>query len=805
MIRFILVVIFGVYIISTVQAQTKLEGDIYSSTNIPVADAMVLLRDSLDNIAVYNTVISDSLGHFTIISPNEKANQLLVRSLGYNQKTTPFLSGTEYVKIVLEEDEAFKLDEVIVRGVRRRIKIEDDRMVYDIERNPFKDDNAIEALKYVPFIASDGQHFSIIGKNVTKIYVNGREKKLSPDAVGDYLKGLPASQIKSIEVIHSPNSSFRGEGNFGIINILLKHPEDEGFQGMVAAQLWHTHFLKERGNLNMTYRRNKLTINFAAGVANRIDWKKEKTESLIKQTSVTTWQESKIEGHTRPINVDLDWEYRFSGKDILGGSASVSHSKLNWSNKGILQQKEEDKAVSLHVQHNNELKRDRTDESVNLFYQHRFSPGQILSVDVDYIHSQNEQFVWNRMDHINENFEYISPYKYYQEKVPQISNVWSGKAEYGHKKGNNLFSIGLDSYYSNIDNMDTFLHSVGDDYVVDDEMSNHFALKEWTSSFFLSWKRTWASKFTSRLGSRIEYTDYDIRQYKTGKQESNHFFRILPNLYLNYQPSPNHVFSYVFSNRMERPAFPWFNPFKIFTSATSYTTGNEKLKPELTYGQTLQYQFFKRYIFQATYQQVKHQIYELTFATDNNLQVTTPVNSGKFEYLMLALNTNFTWLKSLADLNITASYLWQHLNDIKYKNIHIGGYSNGVFQVNLNNNFSLSKRHNLSLDVNLSYNTKDVSFNTETPEKMYLYGQLKKRFQSCQLSLYGFCNLYHYDGLITTQWRNLYNTENMSKIQLINGEPVGVGIRFNYYFGNKKVKGISERKTSGSKARKRFE
>ena len=805
MIRILLMMIFWVCITSVAQGQVKLEGDIYSSTNVPVADVLVLLRDSLNNVETYNTAFSDSLGHFLIIRPDERANQLFVRAFGYNQKIVPFLSGTEYIKIILEEDGSLKLNEVVVRGIRKRIKLEDDRIVYDIEKNPFKNDNALEAFKYVPFIASDGQRFSIIGKSETKIYVNGREKKLSPDAIGDYLKGLPASQIKSIEVIHSPNSSFRGEGNFGVINILLKNPEDEGLQGMIGAQLWHTHFLKERGNLYMIYRLNKLTMNFTAGLANQIDWKKEKTESLMKQTSVTTCQESKIEGLTRIANVALDWEYQLSGKDILGGSTSVSRSKLNWSNEGILQQMEVGKPISLRVQHNNELKRNRTDASVNLFYQHRFNPEQVLSFDADYIHSENEQFVWNRMDHINKDLEYLSPYKYYQEKVPQISNVWSGKVEYGYKIGSNLFSVGLNSYYSNIDNKNTFLQGIENDYVVDDEMSNHFVLKEWTSSFFLSWKRTWLPRFTSRLGSRLEYTDYGIRQYTTSRQESNNFFRVLPNLYINYQLSPNHVFSYVFSNRMERPAFSLFNPFKVFTSATSYTTGNEKLKPEITYGQMFQYQFFKRYVFQATYQQVKHQIYELTFATDNNLQVTTPVNSGKFEYFMLALNTNLTWLKSLADLNVTVSYLWQHLNDIKYKNIYIGGYHNGVFQVNLNNNFSLSKRHDLSLDVNLSYNTKDVSFYTETPEKLYLYGQLKKKFQSCQLSLYGFCNLYHYDGLITTQWRNLYDTENMTKIQLINGEPMGIGIRFNYYFGNKKVKGINERKTSGSEARKRLE
>lgn len=98
---------------------------------------------------------------------------------------------------------------------------------------------------------------------------------------------------------------------------------------------------------------------------------------------------------------------------------------------------------------------------------------------------------------------------------------------------------------------------------------------------------------------------------------------------------------------MERPVFSLFNPFKVYTSATSYTTGNEKLEPEIMYGQTFQYQFFKRYIFQASYQRVKNQIYELTFATDEDMQVTTPVNAGIFEYALLALNTNTSYMKTM--------------------------------------------------------------------------------------------------------------------------------------------------------------
>jgi len=82
------------------------------------------------------------------------------------------------------------LDEVIVKGIRQRIMMENDRLTCDMNTNPFNKDNALEASKYAPFIASNEQSFSIIGKSETKIYVNGREKKLASNAIADYFKRI---------------------------------------------------------------------------------------------------------------------------------------------------------------------------------------------------------------------------------------------------------------------------------------------------------------------------------------------------------------------------------------------------------------------------------------------------------------------------------------------------------------------------------------------------------------------------------------------------------------------------------------
>lgn len=56
------------------QTRSQLTGEIYTTENTPVADAVVILKDSLVNTTAYNIVYSDSLGRFSVLAPDACAN-----------------------------------------------------------------------------------------------------------------------------------------------------------------------------------------------------------------------------------------------------------------------------------------------------------------------------------------------------------------------------------------------------------------------------------------------------------------------------------------------------------------------------------------------------------------------------------------------------------------------------------------------------------------------------------------------------------------------------------------------------------
>lgn len=88
--RLFSVIVIGWVIANLAQAQSKLTGEIYTTDGFPIADAVVVLKDSLDLATAYHIAYSDSLGRFLMENPDKCANQLFVSRLGYKPIFLPF-------------------------------------------------------------------------------------------------------------------------------------------------------------------------------------------------------------------------------------------------------------------------------------------------------------------------------------------------------------------------------------------------------------------------------------------------------------------------------------------------------------------------------------------------------------------------------------------------------------------------------------------------------------------------------------------------------------------------------------------
>jgi hypothetical protein len=781
-------------------AQKKVEGVIVNLDgerlpNVTVSEIF------LGSNRLGKTTVSDDLGEFGI-DMQQNDSYLYVVSIGYNPQTVTLEPEQTTVRIELG-DADYMLDEIIVTAQKQAIQLKTDRIVFDMSANPLKSHSALEALKFVPLVIAGEAGFSIMGKDATLVYVNGRKSNLNATALKSYLESLPAGDIKNIEVITTPNSSFRGEGNFGIINIQLKTGEDEGLKGSLAGQLWKTHYFKNSESLNLNWQKNKLATNLSAGITKTSDWKATTIEAAYKQEALNTLTNTVTDGANLSYFVNWATDYRVGDNSTVGFTLNASLADGRWSESGHTgfgtpSADYTDSIIGIDYESKSYI------PEMNANVNYRFNPDdskQYFFVDFDYLNNFNRQKSQNIMNYLDENHDYLSVYKDFEQETPQKSAVWSLKMEYGKQFDNQLnLTLGTDAYYSVIDNDDQYRIRTGDDYEKDLLKSNNFRIKEWTPALFVQVQKNWNTQVSTALGSRLEYTNYEGMQYTQDERFERNYLKWLPTFYFAWNPNVNHNLNYDFSVRIIRPAFNELNPFKKYTSPTSYTTGNPYLNPSRQMSHNLQYVFGRKYYLTASYYDIDDVINKIDLVRSDNLIENKSVNLGKQNQFRLSFNANFSYLQR-GFLNSGISYNRMQSQG-KAENVELD-YTIESVNVNINNHFDLSNRHNISLDLGGSYSSKQKYANRDYPPYLGLNMQLNKTIGNCNVSLYGFLSSYIYDGKWTQVWKLGYDTGDLQTVTYRKGESSSVGVRFSYSFGNSNVKGARQRNTSNAEVKSR--
>ena len=86
----------------------------------------------------------------------------------------------------------------------------------------FTGKSAQEILIKVPGVWVDNNGISINSVSGTKIYINGRELKLTQEQLNLYLSSLNSENIRKIEVLPVAGAEYEAQNKGGIINITLK-------------------------------------------------------------------------------------------------------------------------------------------------------------------------------------------------------------------------------------------------------------------------------------------------------------------------------------------------------------------------------------------------------------------------------------------------------------------------------------------------------------------------------------------------------------------------------------------------------
>src|SRR3982751_2073763 len=159
------------------------------------------------------------------------------------------------------------LQNVIVTGSTKLIDNRIDKLVFNAEKDITSQSGvATDLLKKVPQVSVDVDgNVQLAGCSSIKFLINGKPSTAFGSNIADVLQSIPASQIKSIEVITNPGAKYDAQGLGGIINIILKQNTARGVNGNISLTAGT---LTQNGSFNFNVRRGNFGLNaFVSGNA----------------------------------------------------------------------------------------------------------------------------------------------------------------------------------------------------------------------------------------------------------------------------------------------------------------------------------------------------------------------------------------------------------------------------------------------------------------------------------------------------------------------------------------------------------
>lgn len=689
-----------------VTAQGNIKGVIRHESD-PVSFANVVVNTT-SNEFITGTV-TDEQGQFEL----QLADGIFLISISHlnfaNQETmlqikdgVLFPDG-EDLKIYLTTN-GHHLEEVVVSTTKKIIRREIDRTVIDISDNAMlASGNAYEAMRSAPGLAINNEAIVMLGKSNVRIAVDGRMVQLSGDALNAYLKAMPASEIKSIEVITNPPARYEAEGNSGIINIVTKRLKQDTWSNNVS--LSHSQSKLGWQNFNNSFNLKKNKISFLANLA--IQTGRQEFLQLVEPQYSSNPQKTVSVQDRNVIRIAprLMLDYQLDTKTTIGAQflTNINRTRqLDDLETTIFDSQEQ---IDSYLKADDvEYFEDQRNTSYNLYFDRQLdTTGGRLTFNLDlldYQGSTKTELFSNRFDR-NRNFTNID----FANRGDAQYDIFNLSASLDIEKliGPVKLSYGGSFNWTQTDySLENFDLERGAP-VFRADASNVFEFKETIYASYVNGYQRLGEKWEAQAGLRAEYIDV------AGNTDDNSavlsrfdfdYFKIFPTLYLNYTQSENHRFSINYGRRISRPSYGQLNPARSFFNGQSAQEGNPFLRPSFTQNIELSHTFKSNLNTTITLRQTED-AYSFIFDLNDQSQQQLITYRNLFDEQALSINSQYEF--SPATKWTTQTFIYYGIgNSKKIKDEdQISLKNSGRFYASLNNQVHFNQAKTITGQANI--------------------------------------------------------------------------------------------------------
>ena len=698
-----------IFVECTQKVPTKVIGHIVDQHNQPVTFANVALLNPSDSSFI-NGGVTNNGGDFVIPCSQRKV-LLRVSFVGF--ATYYKLINVGNIGTIRMKTEPYTLKSVTVKGMRRVIKNDVDRLQYLVNNDPFsKGMNGIEVMGRVPMLNVSDESVSIVAKGITHIMLDGHILEMTADAVKAKLRSLKAEDIERIEVITIPPAKYKAEANAGYINIVMKRDQSKGWSGSISEEIQRQYRGRYFQDINLNYASRKFELSTGLGMSldkvindsySVYDFKDGHQRSTRKRT-ISPWPS---------YNADAIVKYHANKRLELGVMTSfyTNHTSTNHTFISINRDTTFTTAHAPAVWNNNisttlyaEYKLDSLEKTLNVNYNFFNSNAPTQSENVSVTNGMTESLRNKSKANYKINalkLDFSLPFKHlYMETGASFSAI-------RNKTSLMLENLSNGQWRYNADE------------------SNEFLYKERTLAAYLLAKKLLTEKLQLQAGLRYEHTWTESNQLTQRQINRSHYGRFYPTLHLNWQLKDNQNLALAANWGIERPNFNDLNPFRIYTSTTDYMTGNPYLTAAYTRNVEINYSNGKG-LYAVLYN--NHGKGEMGWRTqflENGSQVTGPYDGLRHEKTGIYVNYNrnvLTWL----NLNIGG--------EVYYNDSH-SDYQTDVLQIHgwgkrAEGSLSFMFNHQKTLIGEISYRHWFREYFAQTQSDSYAYLRMSLKY-SC--------------------------------------------------------------------------
>lgn len=786
------------------KAEVSVSGKVLDDQGAGVAYAAVVVMLGRDSMIVSSTLTKVS-GAFELglaDSLREEPLMVEVSCLRYIDKVVHCPLGmVDFPKSITLADASISedIDEVVVAGKKTSFTRQGDRYVFRIspDLEIAKGSSIYDILKITPLVKVEQESITVSGAGSPQIYINGRRNRLSSQGLVSYLKSVPASSLSNIEVMPIANSTYYGEGNFSVIDINIKKNQGDGVGGMASLSIDQSHTSSQSTNINLNIRKRKVGINTSLWAGNNGKSRLVTENSMLfLETGKGSDNSMRSFSFGQNFGGDLTLDYDINDKQVIGFSVNAYYGQYTTKSTTLNKYSQAFGAIldsTYRTAIGGNSYNNSTSASLN--YQLKVGDkGSSLNVELGYMNDMTLGRQTTIFDRLNDDMMVDYNLDSLLQRLPQSTEAWTGMARYDHVFGRwGTLSSGIDFHRTLADDDSYYASGSWDNK--NERLSNHFVYTETLAALFVSYRVGWTTKFSTTLGGRMEYTHTRAEQRTTGDDANNYRMRFMPTLYLSYNFNDDNSLSYSASTRMSFPSYQSLNPFKTYSSPTHYSQGNPYLKPQRYFNESLDYNYKGKLSVTLSHYNSFDAPREFTTPDGDNGTKSEMINFGRTTQVYFIVGMMGSYFKDVWWPNNYLGFAYAESNGMIEDQLFVK--RNGALILNLGNNFTISKKHNLSFEIN--YSTQFITKSDVSDDKpMHMLSiNIKKGFGDFYISLYGYDILGTYKNtgyIINNGIKSSFDGQAANQV---------FGMRLSYSFGNSSVRSARRlgESSSGVKSR----